>query len=42
MILINLEDLGLNFVLISVLQGGDVDKNVEIFKNIFQGKGIFG
>ena len=39
---INPEDLGLNSAPISALQGGDVDKNAEILKNILQGKGTSG
>ena len=36
---INPQYLGLNYAPISTLQGGDVEKNAEILKNVLQGKG---
>ena len=36
---INPQYLGLNYAPISTLQGGDVEQNAEILKNVLQGKG---
>ncbi|MGB3513125.1 MAG: anthranilate phosphoribosyltransferase [Microcoleaceae cyanobacterium] len=36
---VNPQDLGLNSAPITALQGGEVEKNAEILKNVLQGKG---